>query len=237
MVCHLLGTFLPFCTYLSLSHLLAIDTRPDLLANTQVKITSGARIGIIVAGVVLALIAVISLFGYVLRNPSALFRDRALIHGAIPLYRFIGSVIRNRRMVRAYSTLVWICFFFTLALSGFTTYLVFSKSSLIKCYDKDLNEIACSTVLNTGRKVGFIISTVIGLLFQLCKPVSILSSVRSPSNPFLPLLDICVIIRRYVEQLEDEQAYKNDFGLNKKSTSYYPFQSVDSGHGLLNSKH
>jgi len=168
-----------------------IDTRPDLLNDSQVKVSSGARIGIIVAGVVLAIIAVISLFG------------------------FIGSVIRNRRMVRAYSTLVWICFLFSLALTGFTFYLVFSKSSLIQCYDKDLKEISCSSVLNTGRKVGFVISNVIGLLFQLY---------------------VCVIIRRYVEQLEDEQAYKSDFGLNnKKSTSYYPFQSIESNRGLLDS--
>jgi MFS family permease len=171
----------------------AIDTRPDLLDDTQIKITSGARIGIIITGVVFAIIAIISLFG------------------------FIGSVIRNRRMVKLYSILVWLCFFFSVALTAFTCYLVFSKSSLIQCYDKDLNEVACSSVFNKGRKIGLVVSSVIGLLFQLY---------------------ICVVIRRYVEQLEDEQAYKHDFGLNKKNnTSYYPFQSIESRNGLLDNKH
>lgn len=74
-------------------------------------------------------------------------------------------------MVKTYSVLVWFCFFISLGLTGFTCYLVFSKSSLIKCYDKDLNEVACSSVFTTGRKVGFVISNVIGLLFQLCKSI------------------------------------------------------------------
>ncbi|KAF9652734.1 hypothetical protein BDM02DRAFT_3183419 [Thelephora ganbajun] len=169
-----------------------VDTRPDLLDQSQIKITSGARIALIVAGVVLSIIAIISLFG------------------------FIGSVIRNRRMVKAYSILVWICFFFSLALTGFTFYLVFSKSTLLQCFDKDLKEIPCSTVFNTGRKIGFVAGHVLGLIIQLY---------------------ICIVIRRYVEQLEEEQAYKNDFGLNKKNTSYYPFQSIESNRGLLDGKH
>jgi len=172
----------------------AIDTRPDLLNGTNVKITSGARIGIIVAGVILSLIALISLFG------------------------FIGSVVRNRRMVRAYSTLAWICFLFSVGLTAYSFYLVFAKSSVIQCYDQDLKEVSCSSVLTTGRKIGFIVGSVIVLLIQLY---------------------ICIVIGRYVEQLEDEQAYKNDFGLNKKNasnTSYYPFQSIENNRGLLDTK-
>lgn len=46
--------------------------------------------------------------------------------------------------------------------------------------------------------------------------------------------DFCLVVRRYVDQLEDEQSYKNDFGLNKKTTSsYYPHQPLDTNHGLL----
>jgi hypothetical protein len=169
-----------------------VDTRPDLLNDSQVKITSGARIGLIIAGVVLAIIALISLFG------------------------FVGSVIRNRRMVKAYSILVWMGFFSSLALTAFAFYLVFSKSTLIECYDSNNNEVPCSSIFSTGRKVAFVISNVIGLFFHLY---------------------VCVVIRRYVEQLEDEQVYRNDFGVNKKNnTSYYPFQSIESNRGLLDSK-
>jgi len=143
-------------------------------------------------------------------------------------------------MVKAYSILVWICFFLSLALTAFTLYLVFSKSSLIKCLDKDLKEIACSSVFNTGRKVGLVASSVVGLLFQLCKSISA-HYLSNQIHLNSPLPDICVIIKRYVQQLEDEQAYKNDFGLNKKShaksnTSYSPFQSIESHRGLLNHK-
>jgi hypothetical protein len=168
-----------------------VDTRPDLLNDSQVKITSGARIGLIVAGVVLAIIAIISLFG------------------------FIGSVIRNRRMVKAYSVLVWIGFFSSLALTGFAFYLVFSKSTLIECLDSSGNEVPCSSIFSTSRKVGFVISNVIGLLFHLY---------------------VCVVIRRYVDQLEDEQAYRNDFGVNRRTKAYYPFQSIESNQGLLDAK-
>jgi len=186
----LVGSALAAGAFFWLVH--TIDTRPDLVENAQVKITSGARIGLIIAGVVLAIIAVISLFG------------------------FIGSVVRNRRMVKAYSALTWICFFFSLGLTGFSFYLVFAKSSLIQCLDQNLNEVSCDSFFTTGRKIGFVVGSVIGLLFQLY---------------------ICIVIRRYVEQLEDEQAYKNDFGLNKKSTTYYPFQSIESNRGLLDTKH
>jgi len=75
-------------------------------------------------------------------------------------------------MVKTYSILVWICFIFSLALTAFTCYIAFSKSSLVQCYDKDLNEVDCSKIFNTGRKVGLVVSSVIGLLFQLCKSIS-----------------------------------------------------------------
>jgi len=185
----LLGSGLAAGAFFWLVH--TVDTRPDLLNNAQVKITSGARVGLIVAGVIFAIIAAISLFG------------------------FIGSVIRNRRMVKAYSILIWICFLFSLALTIFTSYLVFSKSSLIQCYDKDLNEVSCSSVFSTGRKIGFLVSNIISLLIYLY---------------------ICIVIRRYVDQLEDEQVYKNDFGMNKSQRSYYPFKGLGSDRNLLDSK-
>ena len=83
-------------------------------------------------------------------------------------------------MVKTYSFLVWLGFFFSLGLTAFTCYIAFSKSSLVQCYDKDLNEIDCSKIFNTGRKVGLVVSSVIGLLFQLCEPISrVMISVKS----------------------------------------------------------
>jgi hypothetical protein len=188
----LIGSALGAGAFFWLVH--TVDTKPDVLKDNKVTVTSGARIGLIVAGVILAIIALISLFG------------------------FVGSVIRNRRMVKTYSILVWMGFFSSLALTAFAFYLVFSKSTLIECVNSNGEEVACSSIFSTGRKVGFVIVNIIGLFFHLY---------------------VCVVIRRYVDQLEDEQAYKNEFGLNhnKKNTSYYPFQSIESNRGLLDTKH
>jgi len=139
-------------------------------------------------------------------------------------------------MIKAYSILVWICFLLWLPLTGFTFALAFSKGTLLRCY-VDLNEIPCSLVIDAGKKTGFSTNNVIGLLIQLRKPISLLPPVKIPSNPLSPLLDTCVVIRRYVEQLEDEQANRNDFGLNRKNTSNYPLQNTESDCGSLNSKH
>jgi len=139
-------------------------------------------------------------------------------------------------MTKAYSILVWICFLSWLPLTGFTFALAFSKGTLIRCY-VDLNEIPCSLVIDAGGGVGFSTNNVIGLLIQLCKPISLLPPVKIPSNPPSPLLDTCVVVRRYVEQLEDERVNRNDFGLNRKSTSNPPFQNTESDCGSLNSKH
>lgn len=49
------------------------------------------------------------------------------------------------------------------------------------------------------------------------------------------LSDLCSVIRRYVDQLEDEQFYRSDFGL-RNTSSYYPHQPLDAStnQGLLN---
>ena len=74
-------------------------------------------------------------------------------------------------MVKTYSLLVWLSFFFSLGLTGFTLYLAFAKSSLVQCYDKDLNEVDCSKVFNTTRKVLLVVGSVIGLFIQLCESI------------------------------------------------------------------
>lgn len=125
--------------------------------------------------------------GMFLKSPVIFFFAIACLFTMRSLCRFVGSVIRNRRMVKAYSILVWLCFFASLALTGFTFYLVFSKSSLVQCYDKDLKEVPCNSVFTAGRKIGFVISNVIGLLIQLCKLIFASSPVRGPSNPLLSL--------------------------------------------------
>jgi len=185
----LIGSALSASAFFWIAH--TIDTQNDIGEDSKVETTSGARIGLIFAGVLFVVIGIISLFG------------------------FIGSVIRNRRMVKAYSILAWVCFILSIGLNIFLLYFVFAKSSLIRCWGEDLDEISCDSFFTTGRRVGFVISTFICLIPQLC---------------------ICIVIMRYAEQLENEQAQKNDFGLNKNSTSY-PFRSIESNQGVSDSKH
>lgn len=81
-------------------------------------------------------------------------------------------------MVKTYSFLVWWGFFASLGLTIFAFFIVFSNSTLIHCFDGSNNEVPCSSVFTTGRKVGFVVSNVIGLLFHLCRSI-LLSSVRA----------------------------------------------------------
>ena len=75
-------------------------------------------------------------------------------------------------MVKTYSLLVWLCFFFSLGLTAFTLYLAFAKNSLVQCYDKDLNEVDCTKVFNKLRKILLVVGSVIGLFLQLCESSS-----------------------------------------------------------------
>lgn len=132
-------------------------------------------------------------------------------------------------MVRAYSTMVFIAFVFSCAGTGFFLYAIYSKNTLIKCLDKDGNTISCNGI-KTSTKIWITVVHVFTLLWELCKsPFS-----GTAGSMLMDGLDFCVVVRRYVEQLEDEQSYKNDFGLNNKtSSSYYPHQPLDTNHGLL----
>ena len=181
---HSAWSFISFCSRLSLSHPLAVDAQPDPLVDSGVKVTSGAMIGMIIAGVVFVGIAVISLFGYVFRFPCAFLSRPRVCLWRSPC-RFIGSVIRNRRMVKAYSILVWICFLFWLPLAGFTFALSFPPGSLIRCY-RDLKEFPCGSAFDVGRKTSFLVSNVLGLLIELCKPTSLPPPAKISSNFPLP---------------------------------------------------
>jgi len=161
-----------------------INNDPKKLTDNNVNInpSKGWKIAIISFGVVFATVSIISLFG------------------------FIGSVIRNRRMVKAYAAMSWVSLILMTAATGAYLYAIYSKNGLMQCEKLTDNTVVCPQ-LSTGRKVVETVVNVVALLIQLY---------------------VCVIIGRYVEQLEDEQAYKNEFGLNNHSSSYYPHQPLDN---------
>jgi len=169
----------------------AINHDPQSLVDQHITMSfsKGWRIGIIVFGSVFALVSIISLFG------------------------FIGSVFKNRRMVKAYAALAWVVFLVMLVASVAFMYAIYSPHGLAKCQDLVHNTTVTCPQLTTGRKVGDTVVVVLALFIQLY---------------------ICAIIGRYVEQLENEQVFTNEFGLNKTS-SYYAHQPLSSNYneGLL----
>ena len=91
---------------------------------------------------------------------------------SIPVYSFIGSIIRNRRMVRTYSTLVWLVFLLHAASVGVFLYFVYSGKQFYHDCTKDeaagdIDE--CSLDLKTWQKVVYTAIAVVSLLVSLCE--------------------------------------------------------------------
>ncbi|KAI0764920.1 hypothetical protein C8Q74DRAFT_1284728 [Fomes fomentarius] len=124
-------------------------------------------------------------------------------------FGFVGSVIRNRRMVKAYSVMTVISFILSTISTGFTLYVVWRNKPF--CTTIDNNTSCISSTLNKGGKIGF----TVGYLFVW----------------FIELY-IVVIIRRYVEQLEEEREYRHEFRLNPTTGGTY-----EAKEGLLTQGH
>ncbi|KAI0682244.1 hypothetical protein C8Q76DRAFT_763642 [Earliella scabrosa] len=124
-------------------------------------------------------------------------------------FGFVGSIIRNRRMVKAYSIMTIISFILGTAAAGFSLYLTFSNKTF--CVDINNVETCVSNKLGTGQKVGFTVAVLIQWLIELY---------------------IVVIIRRYVEQLEEEREYRHEFRLNPTTGGTY-----EAKEGLLTQGH
>lgn len=162
-------------------------------------INTKGKVVIIVAGVLSTIVCLTSLFG------------------------FIGSVVRNRRMVNAYSTMVWIIYLLECAAVGTFLYFVFSGRTFMKsCTVQDDAGVIqdCKFTLKTWQKVVYTIVAIVALFVQLY---------------------IASVIGRYKDQLYQENDYGHDYKLAKASTAstyqptYYPTTVQDSAHqGLLN---
>ncbi|KAK7689361.1 hypothetical protein QCA50_007152 [Cerrena zonata] len=142
----------------------------------------------------------------------------------IALFGFLGSVFRKRKMVKAYSVLSWITFFIYFVASGLYFYLIFSGRNLFNgCEVTDTNGETheCRIDLKVWQKVISVLIVLTGLFIHLY---------------------IAVVIRRYVDQLEDEHDYSHEYKLakNKNNAStyeptYYPPTAQDpaAAQGLL----
>lgn len=91
-------------------------------------------------------------------------------HSAPPP-RFIGSIVRNRRMVKAYSFLTIIAFLLGSAAAGFLLYLVYSNKPF--CLTVEGKKECVANNIKIGEKIGLTAAVVVEWLGQLCEcPVS-----------------------------------------------------------------
>ncbi|KAH9849334.1 hypothetical protein C2E23DRAFT_387072 [Lenzites betulinus] len=116
----------------------------------------------------------------------------------ISFFGFIGSIVRNRRMVKAYSFLTIIAFLLGSAAAGFLLYLVYSNKPF--CLTVEGTKECVANNIKIGEKIGLTAAVVVEWLGQLY---------------------IVTIIRRYYQQLEEEREYRNDFRLNPTSGGTY----------------
>ncbi|KAH9896882.1 hypothetical protein C8Q73DRAFT_430807 [Cubamyces lactineus] len=116
----------------------------------------------------------------------------------ISFFGFVGSIVRNRRMVKAYSFMTVISFLLTSFAAGFVLYATYSHKPF--CVTIDGKESCTNNHLSLGEKIGVTIGIVIQWLIQLY---------------------IVTIIRRYYRQLEDEREYRHDFRLNPTGAGTY----------------
>ncbi|KAM5537106.1 hypothetical protein V8D89_009252 [Ganoderma adspersum] len=124
-------------------------------------------------------------------------------------FGFVGSIIRNRRMVKAYSFMTVIIFILGTVATGFSLYATFSNKPL--CVTIDGVQSCATSNLSTGQKIGYTAFAVVQWLIDLY---------------------IVVIIRRYGEQLDEEREYRHEFRLNPTAPGTY-----EAKEGLLHQGH
>ncbi|KAG8930249.1 hypothetical protein FRC03_008759 [Tulasnella sp. 419] len=139
------------------------------------------------------------------------------------LFGLIGTIFRRRALVAMYSTILWIFLVVHLAVGSFYIY------SVIKYRNQTADE--CNKQTNGQYQDACKVATkwVIGIYIAVLAIFWLIE------------FYCCIIVKRYVEQLGEEQAFKSHTGGNKThnyggggSTSYYPHQPLNSGaHELM----
>ncbi|KAI0360666.1 hypothetical protein OH77DRAFT_1493103 [Trametes cingulata] len=116
----------------------------------------------------------------------------------VSFFGFIGSIVRNRRMVKSYSFMTVLSFLLLSLADGFLLFAVFSPKSY--CATINDRQVCTNNHLNVGQKIGLTVGVVISWLIQLY---------------------IVAVIRRYYRQLEEEREYRHDFKLAPTGAGTY----------------
>jgi len=140
----------------------------------------------------------------------------------ISLLGFIGSIFRSRRLVKIFSATVWIIVILSAIANAIFYYFVYSGKQFFNgCEIPDGNggQKDCRIVLNTWQKIVYTIVSIVVLFVHLY---------------------IASVIGRYVDQLESERVYDDDYRLAKATNNstyaptYYPQPVQETHQGLLN---
>lgn len=141
----------------------------------------------------------------------------------------IGSIIKQLRFVRLYSSILAIHLGFSIGSGIFSMYTMFHKDSpeaMAKCINGSTEQSvkdACSKGLAVWKGIEVAIF-VITWLIELCTLTSWILLIRYSSRPCFA--DGCIIVANYAEQLEEEEAAKMP---NKASASTVtPFTTYSS---------
>ncbi|KAG9007974.1 hypothetical protein FRB95_014469 [Tulasnella sp. JGI-2019a] len=148
------------------------------------------------------------------------------IYCLFSVFGFIGSVIAKRGLVAFYSTALWILLVINLLLGVYSSYsVVHRRQSLVDDCIAQTNNNNTSTIAGEENK----------LTSAACSAVSKASvyiTIALFIIQWLIQLYACVIVKRYVEQLSEEQGYRrhmagNRIGKGDAGTGgYYPHQPL-----------
>lgn len=127
---------------------------------------------VIVGAAIFTFVALVAFFGYVCCQVAPLHSACTVL--TLRCSSFVGSIIRNRRMVKAYSVLTIFSFFLGSAAAGFVLYATWANKPF--CVTVDNVKSCTESSLNTGGKIGLTIGIVVQWFIQLCE------------SPFLPSL-------------------------------------------------
>ncbi|KAH9829908.1 uncharacterized protein C8Q71DRAFT_394240 [Rhodofomes roseus] len=121
--------------------------------------------------------------------------------------RFIGSITRNRRFVKSYSAMSIVLFTASLVSSGLFLWTLYTEKNLttdcvVSNANNNITIDQCDTHVSKAGKIIITVVLSVLILVHLCE-----SHYRARFAGIWvadTAADIVVVIRRYVEQLEDE---------------------------------
>ncbi|KAG8908099.1 hypothetical protein FRB99_000543 [Tulasnella sp. 403] len=155
------------------------------------------------------------------------------VYTLFSIFGFVGSIFRKRALVAIYSSVLWVLLLINLASGIYMCIATIRRRNDLaaECADDAANDnnTALSDAENKFTEAACNAASKIGVAVYIAAFVI----------QWLIQLYACIIVKRYVEQLSEEQAYNYHTGGNKvgkgskAAGSYYPHQPLGSSHELM----